>query len=193
MRVLVACEESQRVCVAFREKGHEAYSCDILPCSGGHPEWHIQGDVLPLINGRCEFQTMDGERHSIDGKWDLLIAFPPCTFMTKAGARWMFPKGKLNTERYKKAMQAKAFFMSVWQADCERVVIENPTPLKCVELPRATQSVQPFLYDEFDEHPYSKKTCCGSAGICRSLRRPHRITSRAAHGFRLIRENTQVA
>ena len=79
MRVLVACEESQRVCIAFRERGHEAYSCDIQKCSGGHPEWHIQGDVLPLINGNCSFETVDGQKHSVDGKWDLLIAHPPCT------------------------------------------------------------------------------------------------------------------
>ena len=74
MKVLIACEESQRVCIAFRERGHEAYSCDIQECSGGHPEWHIQGDVLPIINGNCEFETADGQKHRIDGKWDLLIA-----------------------------------------------------------------------------------------------------------------------
>ena len=77
MNVLIACEESQRVCIAFREKGHNAFSCDILPCSGGHPEWHVMQDVLPLLNGNCEFETTDGERHAIDGKWDLIIAHPP--------------------------------------------------------------------------------------------------------------------
>ena len=78
MRVLIAGEESQAVCTAFRNLGHEAYSCDIQECSGGHPEWHIMSDVLPLINGNCEFNTMDGTHHIIDGKWDLLIAHPPC-------------------------------------------------------------------------------------------------------------------
>ena len=81
MNVLVACEESQRVCIAFREKGHIAFSCDIEPCSGGHPEWHIQGDVLPLLNGRCEFRTADGTNHRIIDKWDMIIAFPPCTHL----------------------------------------------------------------------------------------------------------------
>ena len=84
MKVLVACEESQRVCMAFRERGNEAYSCDIQPCSGGHPEWHIMKDVIPLLNGRCSFKTMDGIEHSIDGKWDLIIAHPPCTYLTVA-------------------------------------------------------------------------------------------------------------
>ena len=69
MNVLVACEESQRVCTAFRERGHNAFSCDIEPCSGGHPEWHIMQDVIPLLNGRCSFKTIDGIEHSIDGKW----------------------------------------------------------------------------------------------------------------------------
>lgn len=88
MRVLVACEESQRVCAAFRELGHEAYSCDIIDCSGGHPEWHIKWDALALINGNCSFLTCDGQLHSIDGKWDLLIAHPPCTYLTVTGNRW---------------------------------------------------------------------------------------------------------
>ena len=88
MNVLIACEESQRVCAAFREKGHNAFSCDILPCSGGHPEWHICGDVLPLLNGNCVFRTMDGVKHRIDGKWDLIIAFPPCTHLAVSGAAW---------------------------------------------------------------------------------------------------------
>ena len=94
MRVLVACEESQRVCMAFRERGHEAYSCDILPPSGGHPEWHIKGDVLPLLNGKCGFITLDGVNHRIDDKWDLIIAHPPCTYLTVTGNRWF------NEEKY---------------------------------------------------------------------------------------------
>ena len=88
MNVLVACEESQRVCTEFRKLGHNAFSCDIEPCSGGHPEWHIMQDVLPLINGNCEFKTMDGQDHKIEGKWDLLIAHPPCTYLTVTGNRW---------------------------------------------------------------------------------------------------------
>ena len=135
MKVLIACEESQRVCIAFRERGHEAYSCDIQECSGGHPEWHIQGDVLPLLNGNCQFETMDGKKHTVDGKWDLLIAHPPCTYMTKAGARWMYPKaGNIDKNRYEKAMAAKQFFMEFYNTDCEHIAIENPVPLKCVGL-----------------------------------------------------------
>ena len=90
MKVLVACEESQAVCKAFRERGHEAYSCDIIECSGGHPEWHIMQDVIPLLDGICSFETMDGIEHSIDGKWDLIIAHPPCTYLSNAGARWLY-------------------------------------------------------------------------------------------------------
>ena len=114
MKVLVACEESQRVCTAFREKGHEAYSCDIIECSGGHPEWHIQCDVLLLLNPYwfstvdCQkmygfkVRTMDGETHYIEGKWDLIIAHPPCTFLTVTGNRWF------NEEKYgEKAIQRK--------------------------------------------------------------------------------------
>ena len=112
MKVLIACEESQAVCIAFRNQGHEAYSCDIQECSGGHPEWHIKQDVLPLINGNCTFFTEDAQKHTIVGPWDLLIAHPPCTYMSKAGARWMYPTaGQLSTERYNLAMAAKEFFM----------------------------------------------------------------------------------
>lgn len=94
MKLLVACEESQRVCTAFREKGHEAYSCDLQACSGGHPEWHIMQDVIPLLNGNCEFETVDGTKHKIEGKWDMIIAHPPCTYLTVVGNRWF------NVERY---------------------------------------------------------------------------------------------
>ncbi len=87
MNVLVACEESQRVCSAFRSKGHNAFSCDIVNCSGGHPEWHIRQDVLPLVNGDCEFTTVDGESHKVAGKWDLIIAHPPCTYLSNAATR----------------------------------------------------------------------------------------------------------
>ena len=101
MRVLVACEESQEVCKAFRAKGHEAYSCDIIPCSGGHPEWHIQDDALRIINGYkgmgygCPwFTTSDGQNHETPDRWDLIIAHPPCTYLTVSGNRWF------NVEKY---------------------------------------------------------------------------------------------
>lgn len=156
MKVLVACEESQAVCKAFRAKGHEAYSCDIQDCSGGHPEWHIKGDVLPLINGNVKFTTCDGKSHEINGKWDLLIAHPPCTYLSNAGACRLYPrKGQLDQERYKKGLQAKAFFMKLYNADCEHICVENPIPSKVFEMPPYTQIIQPYEYG----HPYSKKTC----------------------------------
>lgn len=155
MRVLVACEESQRVTMAFRERGHEVYSCDILECSGGHPEWHILGDALPMINGNCLFTTMDGVLHKIDRQWDLLIAHPPCTYLTNASAVRMRVNGVINQERYEKAMKAKEFFMAFYNADCDHIVIENPVPLKLVDLPPYTQIIQPYEHGE----PYSKRTC----------------------------------
>lgn len=146
MRVLVACEESQRVCIAFRKKGHEAYSCDIQECSGGHPEWHIQGDVLPLLKE----------------KWDLIIAHPPCTYMSKAGARFMYlTAGNINQERLEKALKAKEFFMQFMNADCDKICIENPTPLKVVGLPKESQVIQPYQFG----HPYSKRTLLWLKGL----------------------------
>ena len=162
MKVLVACEESQRVCIAFRERGHNAFSCDIEPCSGGHPEWHIMQDVIPLLDGQCIFKTMDGIDHSIGGKWDLIIAHPPCTYMSKAGARFMYPSaGIINRDRLDKAMQAKEFFMKFYNADCDRICIENPTPLKVVGLPKESQVIQPYMFGD----PYSKRTLLWLKGL----------------------------
>ena len=146
MNVLIACEESQAVCKAFRERGHNAFSCDLKPCTGGHPEWHIQGDVLPLL----------------DKKWDLIIAHPPCTYMSKAGARWMYPTaGNISQERLAKAMEAKEFFLKILNADCDRIAIENPRPLKVVGLPKPSQVIQPYQFG----HPYSKATCLWLKGL----------------------------
>ena len=162
MRILIACEESQRVCTAFRRRGHEAYSCDVIDCSGGHPEWHIKRDVIPLVNGRCEFETCDGQTHKIDGKWDMIIAHPPCTYLSNAGACRLYPrKGQLDRERYKKGLQAKAFFMKLYNADCERICVENPMPSKVFEMPPCTQIIQPYEYG----HPYSKKTLLWLRGL----------------------------
>ena len=161
MNVLVACEESQEVCKAFRARGHEAYSCDLQECSGGHPEWHIMGDALAVINGRCAFQTMDGETHEIVGTWDLLIAHPPCTFLSNAGARWLYKGGRLNQERYEKGLKAKEFFMKFYQADCPRIAVENPIPSAVYEMPQYTQTVQPYEHG----HPWSKKTCLWLKGL----------------------------
>lgn len=180
MKVLVACEESQRVCIAFRERGHNAFSCDIEPCSGGHPEWHIQGDVLKVLNPQyldfpcggdvedmdgdygIEFNTADGEYHYFFGKWDLIIAHPPCTYMSNAGACRMYPKkGIIDENRLAKAIQAKEFFMRFYNADCERICIENPIPLKIVGLPEKNQVIQPYEYG----HPYTKKTYLWLKGL----------------------------
>ena len=145
MKVLVACEESQAVCKAFRELGHEAYSCDLEPCSGGHPEWHIQCDALELLKL----------------KWDLIIAHPPCTYLTKAGAVRMRVKGEIVPERYQKAMEAKAFFLKFLNAECQRIAVENPVPMAIVGLPPYTQIIQPYQFG----HPYSKRTCLWLKGL----------------------------
>lgn len=155
MKILIACEESQTVCKAMREHGHEAYSADIQEPSGGHPEWHILGDVLPIINGNCEFVTMDGVKHVINGRWDMLIAHPPCTYLSNAGACRLYPhKGQLDNERYKKGLAAKEFFMKFLNSDCDKIAVENPVHCKVFDMPRHSQEIQPYQFG----HPYSKKT-----------------------------------
>ena len=161
MKILVACEESQAVTVELRKLGHEAYSCDIIPCSGEHPEWHIMQDVLSLLNGFCVFQTMDGVQHEIPGRWDLIIGHPPCTYLSNAGARHLWKGHVLNQERYQKGLEAKAFFMAILNADCPRIAVENPIPSKVFELPKYDQTVQPYQYG----HPYTKKTCFWLKGL----------------------------
>jgi len=156
MKVLIACEESQRVCIAFRERGHEAYSCDILECSGGHPEWHIQGDVLPIINGNCEFETADGQKHRIDGKWDLLIAHPPCTYLCLSGQKHCNVEiyGQKAVERITKRDKAVEFFMQFVNADCDKIAIENPVGVMTRYYKKPTQYIQPYMFG----HGTSKKT-----------------------------------
>lgn len=170
MNVLVACDESQRVCTAFREKGHNAFSCDIIPCSGGHPEWHIMEDATKILNpqkmlGKNKngiwFYTCDGEYHYFEGKWDLIIAHPPCTYLSNAGARFLYPKGVLNEERLKLGLEAKEFFMQFYNADCDRICIENPTPSRVYELPKYTQVIQPWMFG----HPVQKRTCLWLKGL----------------------------
>jgi hypothetical protein len=161
MKILIACEESQAVCKEMRRLGHEAYSCDIQECSGGHPEWHIMGDVLPLLNGRCEFLTMDGEKHRIDGRWDMIVAHPPCTKTSNAGARHLWKGGELNIQRYFEGLCGKALFMAIWASNCDKVIIENPTPSKVFDYPEPTQAVQPYEYG----HPFTKKTLLWERGV----------------------------
>lgn len=159
MRVLVACEESQTVCKAFRARGHEAYSCDIQTPSGGHPEWHTLGDATQLLKS-CDivFNTMDGARHFID-KWDLLIAHPPCTYLSNAGAARLYKKidgeSFANVDRLNKGLDAKDFFLQFINAPIARKAIENPVPSGIYRLPKYTQIIQPYEFG----HTYSKKTC----------------------------------
>lgn len=161
MRVLVACEESQTVCKAFRARGHEAYSCDIQDCSGGHPEWHIKGDVLPLLNGRCSFKTVGGCEVTIPDRWDLIIAHPPCTFLSNAGACRLYHDGLLDLKRFYKGGCGRAFFMVCLNADCERIAVENPVPSSIFELPPPAQAIQPHEFGE----PYTKKTYLWLKGL----------------------------
>ena len=184
MNVLVACEESQRVCTAFREKGHNAFSCDILPCSGGHPEWHIQGDVLEILNPKehpqaagtwhggydrystlgIMFATCDRKAHWID-KWDLIIAHPPCTYLTNAGTRQysfkMNPPEKVYA-RMALREEAADFFMQFVNADCDRICIENPVGYMNSKYRKPDQTVQPYWFakDENDEENYQLKRTC---------------------------------
>jgi len=146
MKILIACEESQAVCKEFRKLGHEAYSCDILPCSGGHPEWHLKGDVL----------------EQLDKGWDLMIAHPPCTYLSNAGACRLYPKkGVLNQERYEKGLKAKEFFMKLFNSNIPRICVENPIPSRVFNLPNKSQVIQPFEFG----HPFSKKTYLWIKGL----------------------------
>lgn len=165
MKVLIACEESQAVCIAFRAKGHEAYSADIQDCSGGHPEWHIKGDVLPIINGNADFVTMDGTAHRIEGTWDLLIAHPPCTYLSNAGAARLYKKigekSYVELERLSKGFDAKEFFLKFLNASIDKIAVENPIPSGVYRLPKYSQVIQPYEYG----HPYSKRTCLWLKGL----------------------------
>ncbi len=140
MKILIACEESQAVCIAFRNLWFEAYSCDLYECSGWHPEWHIQWDAL-------------AEAYS--GKYDLMIAHPPCTYLSNAWARFLYPKWILNEERYKKWLEWKEFFMKLWNAPIKYICVENPIPSRIYWLPPYSQSIQPYEF----WHPFKKKTC----------------------------------
>ena len=137
MRVLIACEYSGRVRDAFAMLGHDAWSCDILPTE--KPGNHYEGSVLDIL----------------DQGWDLMIAHPPCTYLSNAGARFLYPKGILNQDRFKKGLEAKEFFMALVNADIPRIAIENPIPSKAYGLPQYSQTIQPYEYG----HPFQKRTC----------------------------------
>ena len=171
MKVLVACEESQTVCKAFRKRGHEAYSCDIIDCSGGHPEWHIRGDVLPLLHPKWyelnrdgegnqwegyKFQTVDGKTHQFEGKWDLIIAHPPCTYLCMSSQKHCNVEvyGQKAVERIVKRDEAVEFFMQFVNADCDKIAIENPVGVMTRYYRKADQYIQPLQFG----HPTTKKT-----------------------------------
>lgn len=171
MRILVACEESQAVTKELRLRGHEAYSCDIIDQSGGHPEWHIMQDVLPLLNGGCSFTTTDGLNHSIEGKWDMIIAFPPCTHLAVSGAMHFEKKRADGRQR-----EGIEFFCQFLTADCDKIAIENPVGIisgdyipqhfpelaEKYDLPRKpTQIINPYEFGD----PYEKKTCLWLKGL----------------------------
>ena len=166
LNVLIACEESQRVCSEFRSLGHNAYSCDILKCSGGHPEWHFNQDVLEVIkNNGGVLET--GESKFIEGTWDLMIAHPPCTYLAVSGARWYYhPEDKeLPVEqrrphpRFPNRIQDRedgaAFFMSLANADIPFIAIENPVGIMNTRFRKPDQIVQPYHFGD----SASKKTC----------------------------------
>lgn len=157
-KVLIACEESQEVCKAFRELGHEAFSCDILECSGGHPEWHIQGDVLEIIN--CDYViTMTDDVCRI-GKWDLIIAHPPCTYLCNSGVCWLHK----DKSRWDKMRDGAEFFKKLLNNKCKLIAIENPIMHKyAVEIigRRQNQLIQPWMFG----HGETKATCLWLKGL----------------------------
>lgn len=182
MNVLVACEESQRVCTAFREKGHNAFSCDILPCSGGRPEWHIQGNVLEILNPKnlpehCKnptlkgigFTTCDGKQHFVYNGWDMIIAFPPCTKLTNTGNRWFNIEryGEKAIRRHEDREDAAEFFMNFWNALCPIVVIENPIGYMSTYFRKPDQIIHPYYFaeSEDDENCERKATCLWFRGV----------------------------
>lgn len=160
MKVLVACEESQAVCIAFRGRGHEAYSCDLIECSGGHPEWHIKGDALKLIDypwlrGFKVFKTMDGVQHVLTENWDLIIAHPPCTYLSVAGNRYLNVEryGQKAIDRAKNRELAAEFFLKFINADCERIAVENPVGYMNAHFRKPDQITYPWNFGTSNNKP----------------------------------------
>lgn len=161
MRVLVACEESQRVCTAFRERGHIAYSCDIIECSGGHPEYHILGDALEILNGGTA--TLQTGKKVEFPEWDLIIAHPPCTYLCVSGNRWFNTDkyGVKAVERKLKRYSAMGFFLAFTLANCPKICIENPIGYMNSHYRKPDQIIQPYFFGD----PYSKSTCLWLQGL----------------------------
>lgn len=165
MNVLIACEESQRVCEAFRNKGHNTFSCDIIDCGGDHPEWHIKGDVLKVLNptdNGIVFSTQDDKLHEVP-KWDLIIAHPPCTYLTVTGNRWFNEEkyGDKARERKKLREEAVEFFMTLANAECDKIAIENPIGVMSTRWRKPNQIVQPYWFGD----PFEKRTCLWLKGL----------------------------
>lgn len=155
MNVLVACEESQEVCKAFRSRGHNAFSCDIQACSGGRPEWHIRENVTYLLNGNVDFITGDGVSHYVN-KWDMIIAFPPCTDLAVSGARHFARKRADGTQQ-----KSIDFFRLFTNLDCEKVAIENPVGIMSTVYRKPDQIIQPYYFGD----PHKKTTCLWLKGL----------------------------
>ena len=173
MTILVACEESQTVCKEFRKLGHTAYSCDILPCSGGYPEWHIKEDVSRILNGNITFYTQEGKFHRVHGEWDMIIAHPPCTYLTVTGNRWfnVDKYGENAKERIKNRNSAICFFLKIANANCERIAIENPVGFISTVWRKPDQIIQPYMFGD----PYEKRTCLWLKGLS-PLKETNRVT-----------------
>jgi len=141
MKVLIACEESQSICKEFRKLGHEAYSCDLLPCSGGHKDWHIQGDAL---------------KQAYSGNYDLMVAHPPCTYLAVSGARWLYNKdGSKNTKRWKNQKEALDFVNKLLNAPIKHIALENPISVISSNIRKPDQIVQPWMFGDEAQ----KSTC----------------------------------
>ena len=171
MRVLVACEESQAVTKELRRLGHEAYSCDLQECSGGHPEWHIQSDCLPILGGCCTVTTADGAEHEIPERWDLLIAHPPCTYLSNVATRHFSlrctPPEKV-VARWEERARGAIFFMYFALADCPRICVENPVGFMNNNYRKPDQIVHPYMFAESEEDReqyVTKATCLWLKGL----------------------------
>lgn len=163
--ILIACEESQTVLKYFYQNNYNVFSCDLINFSGLYPERHIIGDVRLLLNGNCNFITLDGLSHYVS-KWDLIIAFPPCTYFTHAGGNRMFYFDndgikRLYQDRYNIMLEYRDLFLDIYYANCDKICIENPSPMKICRLPPYSQVIQPYQYG----HPYIKQTCLWLKGL----------------------------
>ena len=170
MNVLIACECSQTVCKEFRALGHEAYSCDIEDQYGGHPEWHIKGDCLEILRGGQMFKTEDGSAHNID-KWDLIIAHPPCTYLSNtATSKHSLKSSTLEelNERTAKRIQAQEFFMKFANSNCEKIAIENPVGVMSTVYRKPDQIIEPYQFADSvndTENYITKRTCLWLKGL----------------------------